>query len=113
MITLRAVWSFSRRRRIVLFAGLLLGVVYSSSWSFRRELGLVRPMANLRYFCFGAEPDSSSDRALYWLYYPAYRPYLAYQMVRHGERYDVHWSDRREPVLPTPVELGMKDADYQ
>ncbi|HYG34307.1 MAG TPA: hypothetical protein VEC99_05960 [Clostridia bacterium] len=48
-------------------------------------------MANLAYFHYGTEPGATSDRVLYWAYYP---------MHRHGGRYGMHWSDRRDPVLP-------------
>ena len=113
MRVLSTFWSFVRRHRIVVAVGLLICAAYFSSWGFRRELGLVQPMANLRYFHFGVDPDTFSDRALYWFYYPAYRPYLTYQLIRYGERYDVHWSDRRDPVLPTPAELEVTDADLQ
>jgi len=113
MKVLRPSFSFMRRHRKVVTVPLLVAAAYFSSWSFRRELGLIHPIANLRYFYFGADPETLSDRALYWFYFPAYRPYLAYQMARYGERYNVHWSDRRDPVLPTPAELGMKDSDFQ
>src|SRR5258706_496629 len=106
-------WSFVRRHRTAVCAGVLVCVTYFSSWNFRRELGLVKPMANLRYFYFGGDPESVSDRALYWFYYPVYRPYLACQVIRYGERSDVHWSDRRDAAIPTPAELGMTDADFR
>ena len=112
MRALLTFWDFVRHHKKLVVVVLLIGAAYFSSWSFRRELGLIHPMANLRYFYFGADPEAFSDRALYWFYYPTYRPYLAYQMVRYGERYDVHWSDSRDPVIPTPAELGMKDSDF-
>ena len=101
MRVLSTYWRCIRRHRTVLAIGVLICAAYFSTWSLRRELGLVHPMANLHYFYFGGAPDALSDRVLYWFYYPAYRSHLAYQMIRHGERYDVHWSDRRDPVLPT------------
>ncbi len=105
--------SYLRRQRTLVLIGLILGAAYFSSWSLRRELGLAHPAANLRYFYFGTAPGTLSDRALYWFYYPAYRPYLTYQEHCYGERYDVHWRDRRDPDLPTPAELGMTDAEFQ
>ena len=110
---LNTLFSLIRHQWKIVAVGLLIGAAYFSSWNFRRELGLVQPMANLRYFYFGADPDTFSDCALYWFYYPAYRPYLAYQMIRYGQRYDIHWSDKRDEVLPTSAELGMTDADFR
>src|SRR5689334_11866153 len=105
MRVLRTFWSLVRRDKKLVVVVFLIGAAYYASWSFRRELGLVHPMANLRYFHFGPAPETFLDRALYWFYYPVHRPYLSCQMIHDGERYDVHWSDRRDPVLPTPAEL--------
>ena len=71
--------------------------MYVLSWTFRKDLGFVHPMANLRYFYFGNSPDSTSDNALYLFYYPLYAAHLGFQgdPEIHG-RSAVHWSDRRD-----------------
>ena len=97
----RTLWKFVRRRGIALIVLLLLAAIYSASWSYRRKIGLIQPMANFRYFYFGSGPNRFSDRVLYWVYYPAYRPYLAWQWMRYGERFDIHWSDRADPYDPS------------
>src|SRR5436309_15893511 len=102
MRVLSTYWRCIRRHRTVLAIGVLICAAYFSTWSMRRELGLVHPMANLHYFYFGGAPDALSDRALYWFYYPAYRSHLSSQMIRHGELYDLLSSDSRDPVC-TPV----------
>jgi hypothetical protein len=107
-----AVRTFVRRHPRVIVAAVLLITVYGASWSFRRELGLVHPMANLRYFYFGSEPGALSDRALYCFYLGAYGPHILIQTLR-GDRYDVQWSDRRDPVLPTTAEVGLSDVRLQ
>ena len=56
-------------------------------------------MANLRYFYYGSDPDTASDRALYVLFWPLYALSLQWQDL-HGERTEVHWRDRQEPSLP-------------
>ena len=52
---------------------------------FRRQLGLIHPMANMAYYHYGDVPNSFIDRALYFVYYPLYRC---------GDRYGIHWRDR-------------------
>ena len=79
-------------------------IAYLALWSMRREAGLVHPMANLRYFHFGSEPGSFADRALYVFFLPVYGASLLAQSGR-GDRDDVHWSDRRDPVTPSPDEV--------
>jgi hypothetical protein len=86
----------SRWREVVLTALVAVVAVYAASWCLRHEVGLIRPMANLRYFHYGAEAGSFSDRALYWIYAPVYKPYLYWQELWYGERLEVHWTDRRD-----------------
>jgi hypothetical protein len=81
-----------RARRVAI--GLAAFAIYLGAWLFRREVGIVQPMANLRYFYYGAAPCSLSDSVLYWGFSPAYKPWLAIQRVRTGGYPDdVHWSD--------------------
>ena len=55
---------------------------YLGSWTFRRELGIVRPAANLRYFYY--HDDERVDRALYILFWPCYR--LTPDWIHTGDR---------------------------
>jgi hypothetical protein len=86
----------SRWREAVFLAFIAVVAVYAALWCFRHEVGLIRPMANMRYFCYGAEAGSFSDQALYWIYAPIYKPYLCGQMLWCGERFEVHWTDRQD-----------------
>ena len=100
----------SRPPRRALRIGFAVAVIaYLSLWGVRREVGLVQPMANLRYFHFGTEPGSFSDRALYVLFLPVYGASLLAQSWR-GDRDDVHWSDRRDPVMPSQEEVEREDT---
>jgi len=74
---------------------LAISGAYVTTWCLRRELGIVKPMANLRYFYYGSEPCTLSDSILFWAYSPLYKTSLALQTWR-GDRVDVHWSDRGE-----------------
>jgi len=86
----------SRWRDGVLLALIVVVAVYAALWCFRYEVGLIRPMANLRYFYYGAGPGSFSDQALYWIYAPVYKPYRYWQKLWYGERFEVHWTDRQD-----------------
>jgi hypothetical protein len=78
---------FRRHLGRLLFLVLMLGI-YLLTWTFRRELGFAHPMANMMYYHYGEEPNSFTDRAAYWIYYPLYV---------FGDRYGIHWSDRADP----------------
>jgi hypothetical protein len=79
---------FIRRHPVVVVSALLLIASYSASYRFRRQLGLVHPMANLAYYYYGARPNTLSDRALYWFYFPTHL---------FGDRLGIHWSDAQPP----------------
>jgi hypothetical protein len=72
---------------------IVLAIVYLAGWHWRYEVGISKPMANLRYFYCGSHPCTVSDSLLYWLYWPLYKQHLAQQKEEDG-RFDVHWSDR-------------------
>ena len=78
------------RRTVVLLALIITYGAYVTAWSFRRETGLIRPTANLRYYYFVDEPDSSADRVLYVVYWPMVRLSYAGQRLSSGQRYDIH-----------------------
>ena len=82
----------TRRWRTIAALG-LFALSYMAVWQFRRELQIVRPMANLRYFYYGTAPCTLSDRLLYWVFYPPHRASIAIQDLSPG-RDDVHWSER-------------------
>ena len=90
----------SRWHEAVLSALVVLIAAYALLWYFRCEVGLIRPMANMRFFYYGTEPGSFSDRALYWIYAPVYKPHLYWQELWYGERLEVHWTDRRDYYGP-------------
>ncbi|MGC3982044.1 MAG: hypothetical protein QM808_12345 [Steroidobacteraceae bacterium] len=52
-------------------------------------------MANLRYFYYGSNPGTLSDRLLYVIFFPPYTVALRLQQSLQGERNEVHWRDRR------------------
>ena len=73
-------------------AALVLLAAYLGSWSLRRELGIIRPAANLAYFYYS--DDERLDRALYVLYWPCYR---LFSNLRHNQ-------DR--PPFVSPADQG-------
>jgi len=75
---------------------------YCISWWLLRPAGLVHPMANLRYYHFGAEPDSRTDVILYYFYLPAYR-------VFGKSAYGIHHSERRDAVTPS-LDVNFTDT---
>ncbi len=79
------------RKIVAALAGVF--VCYCASWMMRHRLGVIHPMANLRYFYYGAAPGSRSDHILYALYWPAYGLGVAAQDLQ-GDRREIHWSDR-------------------
>jgi hypothetical protein len=81
-----------RRYRMIAALVLSVGALYFASWHYRRELGLIHPMANMVYYYYGGKPNGYSDRMFYWIYYPIYRC---------GDRYGIHWSDRRNSYDPS------------
>lgn len=95
-----------QRRALLMSSIAVLFLSYVFSWVYRRELGIVKPMANLRYFyyvqsipdcCYDhLTPRPPIDNLLYYFYFPLYKPYDVMQKIMTGERYDVHWSDRRD-----------------
>lgn len=94
--------STATKRRVASSHGwlVLIAVMYVAAWDSRHQLKLTQPMSNLRYFYYGSDPDTFSDRALYVLFWPLYALSLQWQDL-HGERIEVHWSNRRDPSLLT------------
>ena len=81
------------RRSAVIVILLAIVPAYGAGWWFRWGLGIVGPMANLRYFYYGAGPCTLSDSLLFWTYSPLYETWLGLQTWQ-GDRFEVHWSDR-------------------
>jgi hypothetical protein len=80
-----------QRSAMVIIAVLLL-ISYFTSYGLRRQLGLAHPMANMSYYYYGSDPNTLSDRALYWFYCPA---------SLFGDRLGVHWRNARPPYDPS------------
>jgi len=78
--------------------GLLISV-YAGAWMLRREVGLVKPCANLRYFYYS--DDEFIDRVAYGVFWPAMQIEYHVQGLQHGRRVDIHWRNREPFVLPT------------
>ena len=70
---------------------LILLAAYLGAWTWKAELGLVKPAAHLRYFYY--HDDERVDRALYILYWPCYR-------LSPG------WIHTRDRSFPRPEDLG-------
>ncbi len=68
----------SRSRNAFIAAGIGIAF-YALSWLYGEEVGLKSPMANLRYFYYGAAPASTRDKVLYVFHYPIYAIHLARQ----------------------------------
>jgi len=98
------------KKRLVITFGAIL-IAYSLAWGTRYKTGLVNPMANARYFYYGQEPEHWSDTTLYTTFYPIYKTRYFFQSLEDEGHWDVHWSDRKEVVLPTPEELGLTEED--
>ena len=101
-------------KAILLVFGLVVFLLgsYISSWFFLPQLGLAGPMANMAYFYY-IEPHTKLDRVLYLVYFPIYS---AEVKIKGGSRYGIHWSDRKDPVLPTINDLikdGMTDDELR
>ena len=94
-------WNLICSYRTAIVLVLIFSAAYFTSWNFRREIRLIHPMANLRYFYYGTDPDTISDKIFYWFYYPVYRPMLAMHNLRGGNLYEIHWSEGRDWILPT------------
>jgi hypothetical protein len=84
--------SLLQRRPAIVLVAVFLVALYSASYRFRRQFGLAHPMANMAYYYYGAYPNTVSDRALYWFYFPAHL---------FGDRLGIHWSDRRDKYDPS------------
>lgn len=80
--------NFFRRHWSKLLCLVLTLGLYLTSWSYRRELGIIHPMANMMYYHYGAKPNDFTDRVAYLIYYPVYFC---------GDRSGIHWSDRADP----------------
>jgi hypothetical protein len=95
---------------IIVIAVCVILSLYVGTWCFRKQIGVVQPMANLRYFCYSPGPETWQDRTLYVVYFPLYRTSIAIQDWGDEGRTDVHWSDRRYPVLPGPRPTGFEQS---
>ena len=87
-------------------------MLYGLAWMIRDSIEIIRPMANLRYFYYGKKPGHWSDNALYVFFYPIYKVRYHLQSLKNAGHCDVHWSDRREGIMPTPEEEQERAEEY-
>jgi hypothetical protein len=88
------------KKILFIMFGLIL-IIYGLAWGTRYKTGLAKPMANGRYFYYGKNPEHWSDKILYASFIPIYKTRYFFQALMDEGHWDVHWSDRKEIVLPT------------
>jgi len=84
--------------RVAAGTGLLLSV-YVGAWTLRRQVGLIRPCANLRYFYYA--DHAAVDEAGYAIFWPLMKLDQVLQRRRYGCLVELHFRDREPFVLAT------------
>jgi hypothetical protein len=100
-------------RKWRLIAPLLVGLVmYGCAWWFSYRLSIRTTMANARYFYFGSSPGGPGDKIGYVAFWPIYKTRYIIQSIQDEGHDDVHWSDRKDPVLPTDAEVAQMETGW-
>jgi hypothetical protein len=85
----------------------LVFLIYVFTWIFRWQIGLISPMANLRYFSYTKITFSNNtynnetkreglDNFFYYLYYPLYSLNRWSNTQLKADDIEIHWSDRKD-----------------
>ena len=90
-----------RRRWIIL---LVIAAVYYLPWCFRRQIGLIAPRANMRYYYFSE--NESLDMAFYVVYWPMIRLGEVIETARWGASWAIYYRERSFPTAKEMSSMG-------